>query len=215
MKTWILADNQVVTRMGMKLLAAESGKSDLLVKEAGCLHELSALLLSYPDAVVVIDYTLFDCTADQLWVLKERFAESVFILFSDALSESFIRRMVFGSSHFSVLLKDSDQNELLECMEKAERGERFICLKVNGWLYAQEQKPLREIIPLTVTEKEILRALALGKSTKEVAAERFLSVYTVMTHRKNIFRKLSVNNVQEAVRYALRAGIVNVAEYCI
>ena len=72
-----------------------------------------------------------------------------------------------------------------------------------------------EVIPLTVTEKEILRLLALGKSTKEIAAERFLSVYTVMTHRKNIFRKLKVNNAHEAVRYALRAGIVNAMEYYI
>lgn len=37
---------------------------------------------------------------------------------------------------------------------------------------------------LTMTEKEVLRSLTLGKTTKEIAAERFLSVYTVMTHRK-------------------------------
>ena len=68
---------------------------------------------------------------------------------------------------------------------------------------------------LTVTEREILKLMALGKTTKEIAAERFLSVYTVMTHRKNIFRKLEVNNVHEATKYALRAGIVDVVEYYI
>lgn len=215
MKTLILADNQAVTRLGMKWVALAEGRSDAEIKEAGSLHELSVLLLSYPNAVVVVDYTLFDCTADQLWVLKERFSESVFVLFSDALSEDFLRRMVFGSSYFSVLLKDSALPELIECLEKAEGGEQFVCSKVKSWLYAQEQKTICEVSPLTATEKEILRALALGKSTKEIAAERFLSVYTVMTHRKNIFRKLKVNNAQEAVRYALRAGIVDMVEYCI
>ena len=57
--------------------------------------------------------------------------------------------------------------------------------------------------------------VAFAINSKEIAAERFLSVYTVMTHRKNIFRKLRVNNAQEAIRYALRAGIVDPLEYYI
>jgi DNA-binding NarL/FixJ family response regulator len=85
---------------------------------------------------------------------------------------------------------------------------------VASWLYAKE-KVKEEVLPLTSTEKEILRAMALGKSTKEIASERFLSVYTVMTHRKNIFRKLCVNNAHEAIRYALRAGLVDIVEYYI
>ena len=79
----------------------------------------------------------------------------------------------------------------------------------------KEDKKDKLVSPLTVTEREILKLMALGKTTKEIAAERFLSVYTVMTHRKNIFRKLEVNNVHEATKYALRAGIVDVVEYYI
>lgn len=215
MKSLILADNQVVTRLGIKFLAVENGRTASSIKEAGCLHDLSLLLASFPGAIVVIDYTLFDCTADQLWVLKERFPSSVFILFSEALSEDFVRRMVLGTVQFSLLLKDSDLSELLACMKSAEQGKQFVCAKVKSWLYTEERRVSAGIPQLTATEKEILRSLALGKSTKEIAAERFLSVYTIMTHRKNIFRKLNVNNAQEAIRYALRAGIVNVAEYCI
>ena len=159
--------------------------------------------------------TLFDCTADQLWILKERFSQSVFVLFSDALSESFIRRMVLGSIQFSLLFKDSDVHEVTTCLDEAEQGRQYICMKAKSWLYEKERNAVSDIPQLTMTEKEVLRSLALGKTTKEIAAERFLSVYTVMTHRKNIFRKLNVNNAQEAIRYALRAGIVNVAEYCI
>ena len=76
-------------------------------------------------------------------------------------------------------------------MQSAEQGEQFVCAKVKGWLYSGEQHVSAGIPQLTATEKEILRSLALGKSTKEIAAERFLSVYTIMTHRKNIFRKLN------------------------
>ena len=215
MRHLILADNQAITRLGVKYLALEAGRELSSIKEAVGLQELSMMLSSYPDSVVIIDYTLFDCTADQLWILKERFPQSVFVLFSDALSESFIRRMVLGGIQFSLLFKDSDVHEAAACLDEAEQGWQYICMKAKSWLYEKERDAVSDMPQLTMTEKEVLRSLTLGKTTKEIAAERFLSVYTVMTHRKNIFRKLNVNNAQEAIRYALRAGIVNVAEYCI
>lgn len=215
MRHLILADNQAITRLGVKYLALEAGRELSSIKEAVGLQELSMMLSSYPDSVVIIDYTLFDCTADQLWILKERFPQSVFVLFSDALSESFIRRMVLGSIQFSLLFKDSDVHEVAACLDEAEQWRQYICMKAKSWLYEKERDAVSDMPQLTMTEKEVLRSLTLGKTTKEIAAERFLSVYTVMTHRKNIFRKLNVNNAQEAIRYALRAGIVNVAEYCI
>ena len=77
----------------------------------------------------------------------------------------------------------------------------------------QTQAPIENI--LTNTEKIILKEIALGKTTKEIAAERNLSFHTINSHRKNIFRKLEVNNVHEATKYAMRAGIVDMAEYYI
>lgn len=73
----------------------------------------------------------------------------------------------------------------------------------------------QEKINLTKTEIEILKDIALGMTTKEIAEKRFSSFHTVNTHRKNIFRKLGVNNVHEATKYALRAGLVDSAEYYI
>jgi DNA-binding NarL/FixJ family response regulator len=72
-----------------------------------------------------------------------------------------------------------------------------------------------EPVKLTKTEKEILRDIALGMTTKEIAERRFSSFHTVNTHRKNIFRKLGVNNVHEATKYAFKAGLVDAAEYYI
>ena len=68
---------------------------------------------------------------------------------------------------------------------------------------------------LTKTETEILKEIALGITTREIAEKRFSSSHTVNTHRKNIFRKLGVNNVHEAIRYAMRSGLVDAAEYYI
>ena len=68
---------------------------------------------------------------------------------------------------------------------------------------------------LTATETEIVRAIAQGKTTKEIAADRFSSVHTITTHRKNIFRKLGVNTAHEVTRYALRAGLLDPSEFYI
>ena len=62
---------------------------------------------------------------------------------------------------------------------------------------------------------ETPKAIAEGKTTKEIAAERYSSIHTINTHRKNIFRKLGVNTAYEAVKYAFRAGLVDTSEFYI
>ena len=65
------------------------------------------------------------------------------------------------------------------------------------------------------TEVEVVRAIAQGKTTKEIAAERFSSIHTINTHRKNLFRKLHVNTAHEAIKAAVRAGLINESDYLI
>lgn len=214
MQTLILADNQDVTRYGMKAIAFELFPKCICVEVVDWKHLMGALK-EFPDACVVLDYTLLDCTVSQLLVLHERFPEANFILFSDQLGQDFVRRMLWAGPAFHVLMKDAALGEIKQCWDSVCGGRQFVCRKAQDLLDGDEKKEVEEILPLTQTEREILRAMALGKSTKEIAAERFLSVYTVATHRKNIFRKLQVNNAHEAIRYALRAGIVNPVEYCI
>lgn len=94
-------------------------------------------------------------------------------------------------------------------------GKQPFCLPAHdGGSSGSETRGAGEI-NLTKTETEILKDIALGMTTKEIAEKRFSSFHTVNTHRKNIFRKLGVNNVHEATKYALRAGLVDSAEYYI
>ena len=57
--------------------------------------------------------------------------------------------------------------------------------------------------------------MVLFGSVKEIAAERNSSIHTITTHKKNIFRKLQINSVYEATKYALRAGLLEMVEYYI
>jgi DNA-binding NarL/FixJ family response regulator len=210
----ILADNQDITRAGMGYIGKLSGRFSE-IKEVKTKKELIGCLSQYSDAVIILDYTLFDISADYLLVLQECFKQAHWILFSEHLSEEFIRRIAFSSKSFSILLKDVSMEEIEKSLNHAQHSEQYICRQLAIWLFTKESKNKDEMFLLTATEKEMLKAIALGKTTKEIAAERFLSVHTVMTHRKNIFRKLGINNVYEATKYALRAGIVDTVEYYI
>jgi DNA-binding NarL/FixJ family response regulator len=73
----------------------------------------------------------------------------------------------------------------------------------------------QESTTLTGSEIEIIRLIADGLTTKEIALRKFISFHTVMTHRKNIFRKAGVNNASELVMFAIRNGIVDSLDYQI
>ena len=216
MRILIIADNQDITKAGI-LYLTDRIPDFPLVTEAADKQELLQLLQRYPQAVVLLDYTLFNLAgADELLIIQERFKQVSWILFSDELSEDFIRRILFSSEAFSIVLKDASSDEIRAALQSALRSERFICQQIHHLLSNKNliREP-KEHPVLTSTEKEILKAIALGKTTKEIASERFSSIHTITTHRKNIFRKLGVNNVHEATKYAMRAGIIDVAEYCI
>lgn len=177
--------------------------------------ELMLALKDNDDTVVVLDYTSFDINdADELLILQQRFSHTRWLLFSEDLSADFVRVLIASSMQFSILLKESPMSEIKEAMKFCIHGNRYICQRMTEVLLAPSHD-VEEKINLTKTETEILKDIALGMTTKEIAEKRFSSFHTVNTHRKNIFRKLNVNNVYEATKYALRAGLVDTAEYYI
>lgn len=65
--------------------------------------------------------------------------------------------------------------------------------------------------PVAFTEREtqILRLIALGKTTKEIADELFLTIYTVDSHRKRMIRRVKAKNIFGVFNYTMRFGIIN------
>lgn len=211
-RTCVLADNQDVSRAGLRFfLERLSGTGR--IEEAADKAALVSILSDCPGAVVVLDYTLFDLKGvEELIILFRRFPLVRWVLFSHELSETFIRRMIAEESA-GLLLKDCSAAEILEALSEAFCGRKYVCRQLRGLL---AQAPAgREAVVLTPAETEILKLVARGLSVKEIARERVSSVHTVVTHKKNLFRKLGVNNVYEATKYALRAGVVEMVEYYI
>lgn len=212
MNTIILADRQDITAEGIRRVLEVMGEQQ--VSKAEDKTELIELLCRYPDAVVVLDFTLFDINdADELMVLHERFQHVRWVLFSVDLSSDMVRRVAV-SQCFSVLLKECSLHEIKECLQMVCRSDRYICHSMMEQLLVPVHHDVEET-RLTKTETQILVDIAHGMTTKEIAEKRFSSFHTVNTHRKNIFRKLGVNTIHEATKYALRAGLIDASDYYI
>ncbi len=214
MRNYIIADNQELTRFALESLLQKEEEENVVFRaydRAG----LVAQLKEHENAVVLLDYTLFDfADEDQLLIIAERFSLSDWILISDELTPQFIRRVVYSSHQFSVVFKDGPLSEVREALNAVDRHTRYLSQRALETIITQQQEDDTPSI-LTQTETEIVKAIALGKTTKEIAAERFSSIHTVTTHRKNIFRKLGINTAHEAVKYALRAGLIDPSEFYI
>jgi DNA-binding NarL/FixJ family response regulator len=208
---FILADNQDISKAGIRYLLKEIGFVGKLY-EAGNKKKLIQCLSENEDATVVLDYTNLDFNnIEDLLIVGSRFPKVNWILFSEELSLPFLKR-IYLEKTFNILLKNSTLDEIKQALLSCSR---YICPRVMQFISVSKDIKDTERTPLTSSEQEILKLIALGKSVKEIAEERFSSVHTIMTHKKNIFRKLEVNNVHEATKYALRSGLIDTMDYYI
>jgi DNA-binding NarL/FixJ family response regulator len=210
-RVFILADNQDISKAGIRYLLKEIGFAGKLY-EAGNKKKLIQYLSENEDATVILDYTGLDFNnIEDLLIVGSRFPKVNWILFSEELSLPFLKR-IYLEKTFSILLKNSTLDEIKQALLSYNR---YICPRVMQFISVSKDIKDTEKTPLTSSEQEILKLIALGKSVKEIAEERFSSVHTIMTHKKNIFRKLEVNNVHEATKYALRSGLIDTMDYYI
>ena len=213
MKKYILADNQELTCYALQSLLGHDEQNQIFrsTDKAGLLQ----LLKEHESAVVILDYTLFDFNdVESLIITSERFAMASWVLVSEELTKDFLQKTVYASHAFSVVFKDEPMRVIREAIQAAADSKRYVSQQAMEVILSQAPE---QQVPnvLTLTETEVAKAIALGKTTKEIASERQSSIHTINTHRKNIFRKLDINTAHELTRYALRAGWIDASEFCI
>jgi DNA-binding NarL/FixJ family response regulator len=110
------------------------------------------------------------------------------------------------------LLKDAATGELELALRSVMRGESWFSPAVSrqvveGYVQRVGGEPVADV--LTARQREVLKLVAGGKSTKEIAFDLSLSVKTVETHRAQIMERLGIRDVAGLVRYALKTGLVS------
>ena len=216
--TFVIADYQDITRLGIVSLIKETFGDKTQAATADTLPALSSLL----DGEESVSVVIVDCIGrdnldmfhiDDIQELSNKYPHIIWVLFSNEIPETVARRFA-AESRFSLLLKSAHTEEIVSALRLASVGEHFICHGITNILLSNTRHS-EALGELTETELKILKLTALGKSVKEIANERNSSCHTITTHKRNIFRKLGVNSSTEVTRYAIRAGLVDLVEYYI
>ena len=116
-----------------------------------------------------------------------------------------------------IILKTAGKEEIFEALAATLKGKKYYSSELLDLLFdlIEKKNSGEETGQLTASEMEIVRLISEGLTTKEIASRKYISFHTVITHRKNIFRKLGVSNISELIMYALRTGWINIIEYHI
>lgn len=213
-KNYILADNQDVTRAGLISYLKEIDIKATVSEVTSC-NQLEESLLLYPNSVVIVDYSMFDFqSVNHMLNIKNGAMQSRWLLFSYEFEEHFLRQLLMLDNSISIVMKHNAKAQLIDALRNVMVGEVYWCDYADSVMSSDiPQTKLNE--SLTTSEKIILQQIALGKTTKEIAVAKNLSFHTVNAHRRNIYRKLGVNSANEATRYALQAGLIDLIEYYI
>ncbi|HCA84994.1 MAG TPA: DNA-binding response regulator [Streptomyces sp.] len=208
----LLADDHALVRRGVRLIL--DAEPDLeVVAEAGDGAEAIEQARLHPADLAVLDVAMPRLTGLQAArEISRLHPEMRIIMLTMYDSEQYLfEALKVGASGY--VLKSVADRDLLEACRAAMRGEPFLYPGAVTALIRSYLDRVREggAVPdrvLTDREEEVLKLVAEGNSTKEIAATLFISAKTVERHRANMLQKLGLRDRLELTRYAIRAGLI-------
>jgi DNA-binding NarL/FixJ family response regulator len=212
----VLVDDQELVRTGLRTILEARGV-EVVGEAADGAEGVEVARRTRPD-VVLMDVRMpgmdgIDATAA---LQAEPDPPRVLILTTFDLDEYVYRALRAGASGF--LLKDARPDELVAAIDVIARGDALLAPSVTRRLIADfsangahrrpSTPPPKELATLTEREREVLTALAKGRSNAEIAAELYVGEATVKSHVSNVLLKLGVRDRVQAVVFAYEAGVV-------
>ena len=208
----MLADDHAVVRRGLRLVL--DAEPDLeVVAEAGDGAEAVERGLQEDVDLAIIDISMPRMTGLQAVreLHRRRPGLRILILSMHQNEQYLYEALKAGASGY--VLKTVVDRDLVEACRAAMRGEPFLypgamTPLIRGYLQrARTERPLREEM-LTPREQEVVKLIAEGYSSKQIADALVISEKTVERHRANILEKLGMHDRVELTRYAIRRGLV-------
>jgi DNA-binding NarL/FixJ family response regulator len=168
-----------------------------------------------PPDLIIVDFLMFDF--DSIADLKElkKQIRGIIVLSNEVSHSEFVELSDAGIEN--ILLKTTDESELFRAIECCLKGRKYFSEEILELVIEKNQRKntFGKSCHLTQSEMDIVKLIAEGLTTKQMAAKKFLSFHTIMTHRKNIFRKTGVKSISELVMFAVKAGWIDNIEYYI
>lgn len=215
--------NKNIVVWGTSFLVAEGLKSVLgntgrfTVEEPdGSLDQLTDLAGDHKPDALIVDAVALESGSFDFEKLINISNSPVVLLLLDTITRSEFQKYSEAGIE-NILLKNASGQEIINAVESAVNRRKYYSSEILDMILEsiEAKQPVKSEVKLTSSEKEIVRLIAGGLTTKEIAARRNVSFHTVNTHRKNIFRKLKVNSASELIMKAIKAGWIDNIEYYI
>ena len=210
----IIADTQELIIEGLKTILHE--RYNILGTVSSRTELMETLTLHMPD-LIIMDYSQLDFKGiGDLQEIKKLYPDIGIVILTGHINRNDL--IAFNNAGIkNILHKNVDRDELVMGLEAASKNKNYFSGELLELMMPGNDMKVTDPaeVQLTPSEVEIVRLIAEGLTTKEIAQKKFLSFHTVMTHRKNIFRKTGVSNVSELIRFAIRNGIIDNIEYYI
>ncbi|MBC6699538.1 response regulator [Hymenobacter puniceus] len=205
-----LVDDHTVLRHGLRALFQQENTFQV-VGEAENGEQLLAQLPTTPCDVVLLDLNMAGLNGlATTQRLHTEFPDVRVLVLSMVACERAIGQVLAAGAH-GYILKNAGHEEIVLAVRTVAAGQRFLCSEVGLALLekmlANSPEPIiKPIGGLSVREQEILRLVADGMTTAQIADKLFTSPRTVETHRQNIMEKTGARNTAALVKTAVSAG---------
>jgi two-component system response regulator NreC len=202
----VLADDHPVVRRGLRLLLEEEPDFEVIA-EAGDVEEARRYLLGHHPTVLVLDLNMpGGSSREAIPGMRVEFPETHIVVLTMQEDPAYARdALAAGATGY--VLKQAADGELAEAVRRAAAGERYLNPRLGARIAAES--PPGHPGNLSDREVEVLRLIALGHTTAEIARQLFISGRTVESHRASIHQKLLLSSRAELVRYALDHHLVD------
>lgn len=207
----ILADDHVLLRQGLKKLIEE--KQDLVVVgDVGDGLALLGLLKRTAVHLVILDISMPNLRGIEATCEIKRYHPGVKVLVLTMHKDGDFLGQALAAGADGYLLKDNADVELFSAVENIRQGKRYVSPIMAGMLKARRAeaggsgKTAVHAGQLSFRERQILKLISDGCTSRQIAERLFISARTVEHHRAHIMHKLCLRKTAELVRYAVNKG---------
>lgn len=200
----LIADDHALVRAGMCALL-EKMEGITVVGEAGRVSEAIELVAQLTPDLLLLDLTMPESSGFVVLAhVKQYFPEiRVIVLTVNEASEYAIRALNEGAAGF--ILKSAASTELEQAIRTVMGGEVYI-----RTVFPDRKDTKKELLEsLSPRQREVLRLIAKGKTTKQIGQLLHISAKTVESHRAQLMERLNIHDVASLVRFAISVGLVD------
>jgi DNA-binding NarL/FixJ family response regulator len=206
----ILADDHTLLRAGIRALLEDLPDVEIVAEASDGLEAVAQAGAHRPDVLLMdIGMPLMN-GLDAAGRVAQEWPEVKVLILSMHKDEAYVRR-AFLAGAAGYLLKDSDTQELCLALRAVARGQTYLSPAASTHLVAGFRRLAGEAAGpadgLTRRQREVLRLIAEGETTKAIARVLGISAKTVESHRAHLMERLGIHDVAGLVRFAIRNGL--------